>query len=317
MEVQSTLSSDDDVLHQHGGGDSTDTAGNGSDLADNRLDLVELAVALHAALALGGDLLGVPVHGNVDDGLAGTDHVTGDGVQNAGSADDQVGVGQVSHGILGLGVDGGDGAVSVLQHQGDGTADDQGTAHDGGALCGVVKVVVIQDLDAGLSGAGREAQIVAALVDAGVGQVGHGVHVLLGIQAVADLVLSIAQVLGQGTEHQAAVDGIIGIDLVDDSQQLFLGAVSIQNEILDVDADDLSALGSALLVGQVRGVLANADDGQSGVNALFLQGSGTLDQVGVQGIGNFLAGQNFSHFSNPPESVLRMKISIMIYQYNK
>ena len=47
------------VLHEHRGGNSAYTAGNGGDCAYDGLNFVKYAVAGHTALALGGDLLGV------------------------------------------------------------------------------------------------------------------------------------------------------------------------------------------------------------------------------------------------------------------
>ena len=117
MEALSLLSSLNNVLHQHGGGNSADTAGNGGDGLNNGLDLVEDGVAGHAALALGGDLLGVPVHGNVDDDLALTDEVLGQGVQNTGSGDDDVSLAANSSGIHGLGVADGNGSILANEHE--------------------------------------------------------------------------------------------------------------------------------------------------------------------------------------------------------
>ena len=77
------LSSFHNVLHQNAGGNSAYAAGNGGDSANNGLNLVEDGVAAHAALALSGDLLGVPVHGNVDNDLAFTDIVLSQAVQHA------------------------------------------------------------------------------------------------------------------------------------------------------------------------------------------------------------------------------------------
>ena len=120
---------------------------------------------------------------------------------------------------------------------------------------------------------------------------GHAVHVLLGRQAVADFVLVGLQVLGQGPEHQNAVDGVVGVDLIDNRQHVLLGGVGRQLELLDLHAHQLSPLGSALLVGQIGGVSAHADDAQSGDNALLPQSGSTGLQIGVQGIGDFLAQQ--------------------------
>ena len=129
---------------------------------------------------------------------------------------------------------------------------------------------------------------------------GHGVHVLLGSQPVADLVLVRLQVLGQRTEHQHAVDAVIGIDLIDDRQNLFLGGSLGQDVILDGNAHLLGALGGALLVAQVGGVLTQTDDAQGGDNALFPQGSGTGLKGSNQRFVNFLAQQSLSHNLFPP-----------------
>ena len=95
--------------------------------------------------------------------------------------------------------------------------------------------------------------------------------------------------LGQGTEHQNAVDGVVSVDLVDDSQDFFLGSVLGQNEVLDLNAHFLSALGSALLVGQVRGILAQTDDAQGGDDALLPQSGGAALESCHQCFVDFLA----------------------------
>ena len=120
---------------------------------------------------------------------------------------------------------------------------------------------------------------------------GHAVHVLLGVEAVADLVLVSLQVLRQGAEHQHAVDGIVGVDLIDDRENVFLGSIRRQFKLLDIHTHQLGALGRALLVAQVGGIRAHTDDAQSGDDALFPQRGGTGLQIRVQGIGNFLAQQ--------------------------
>ena len=128
----------------------------------------------------------------------------------------------------------------------------------------------------------------------------HGVHVLLGSQPVADLVLVRLQVLGQRTEHQHAVNAVVGIDLIDDRQNLFLGGILGQDVILDGNTHLLGALGGALLVAQVGGVLTQTDDAQGGDNALLPQGSGTGLKGSNQRFVNFLAQQSLSHNLFPP-----------------
>ena len=131
------------MLHQHGSGDSANTAGNGGDSTDNGLHLVEDGVAAHAALALGSDLLGVPVHGNIDDDLALTDEVLGQGVQNTGSGDDDVSIAADFCGVDGTGVADGDGCVLGHQHHGCGLAHNQGAADHNGILALAVDAVVV------------------------------------------------------------------------------------------------------------------------------------------------------------------------------
>ena len=93
-------------------------------------------------------------------------------------------------------------------------------------------------------------------------KIGHAVDVLRSGQMVADLVLVGLEVLGKRTEHQAAMDGAIGVDRLDLRNQVFLRNVLGQNELLDLDADELGSSRCALFIGQVGGVLAAADDGQ-------------------------------------------------------
>ena len=131
---------------------------------------------------------------------------------------------------------------------------------------------------------------------------GHAVHVLAGQQTVADLVLVSLQVLGQGAEHQYAVDIRVGVHLVDDGNHLLLGGIGGQHVILDRHTHQLGALGGALFIAQVGGVLTHADDAQGGHDALFPQGGGTGLQIGVQGIGNFFAQQQLGHWYDPPKN---------------
>ena len=64
------------------------------------------------------------------------------------------------------------------------------------------------------------------------------------------------------------MNGLVGVQLFDLRDQLFLGHVLRQNELLNFNADQLSAGNSALLVGQVRRILANAENTQLGADAL-------------------------------------------------
>ena len=189
----------------------------------------------------------------------------------------------------------GDGGVLAHEHHSGGLADHQRPADDHGVLALAVDAVEVQNLHAGGGGAGGEAQILQTLKHTGVGHMGHAVHILLGSQTVADLVLVGLQVLGQGPEHEHAVNGSVGVDLIDDRQNLLLGGVLGKLKLLDLHAYQLGPLHGALLVAQVTGVRAYPDDAQGGDDALFPQGGGARLQIGVQGIGNFLAQQQFCH----------------------
>ena len=106
-------------------------------------------------------LLGVPVHGNVDDNLAGTDKVLGQGLQNTGCGDDDVSLTADSSGVNGTGVANGNSSVLCHQHHSCGLADNQGTADNDSLLALAVDAVVIQDLHASCGSAGSVAQILA------------------------------------------------------------------------------------------------------------------------------------------------------------
>ena len=184
--------------------------------------------------------------------------------------------------------DGHSGILAHEHHRGRFT-DDEATPDDDGVLALAVDAVVVQDLHAGGGGAGGKAQIAAALEHTGVRQVGHAVDVLLRVEAVADLILVGLEMLRQRTEHQNAVDGVVGVDLVDELEQVLLGGILRQDKLLYVDADELGALRCALLIGQIAGVLAHADDAERGNDALFLQRICALDELCIQRIGNFFA----------------------------
>ena len=81
--------------------------------------------------------------------------------------------------------------------------------------------------------------------------------------------------LGQGAEHQYAVDAVVGVDLIDDRQDLLLGGILGQLKLLDLYAHQLGALAGALLVAQIAGVRAHTDNAQGGGNALLPKSGGT------------------------------------------
>ena len=145
-----------------------------------------------------------------------------------------------------------------------------------------------QDLHAGGGGAGGEAHGLAH-EHAGVAEVGHAVHVLAGVQTVADLVLVGLQVLGQGTEEEHAVDLVVGVDVVNDLEELLLAHVLGEDELLHRHAQGLGPLGGAPLVAEVVGPLAAADDGQGGVDAPGLHRLAVGDDPGVEGRVDFFS----------------------------
>ena len=174
------------------------------------------------------------------------------------------------------------------QQHGGGLAHHRAPADDHRLLAGAVNAVVVQNLHAGGGGAGGEAQGLAH-EHAGVGAVGHAVHVLAGIQTVADLVLVRLQVLGQGAEHEHAVDLVVGVDAVDDFQKVPLGHVLGQDELLHRHAQGLRPLGGATLIAEIVGPLAAADDGQGGLYAPGLQGLAVGNDAGVELLVDFFS----------------------------
>ena len=82
---------------------------------------------------------------------------------------------------------------------------------------------------------------------------------------------AVIELLGQGTEQQTAVDGVIGVDLGQHLQQVLLGGVGGEQILLDCHAD-LSAAGhDAALVGEIILPFAHAHHGQRGDDALCLE----------------------------------------------
>ena len=121
------------MLHQHGGGDTSHAAGDGSDGVHNGLDLVKLCVACNAAeAAVGVGLVCVSVDGHINDDLSGPDKIGGQGVQNARCGNDDVRPPADFGGVHGPGVADGDGGILAL----------------------AVNAVVVKDLHAGGGRAG-------------------------------------------------------------------------------------------------------------------------------------------------------------------
>ena len=85
------------------------------------------------------------------------------------------------------------------------------------------------------------------------------------------------------------MNGIVPVDFVDGCHEGFLGHIFGQLVLLDGDAYQLGPLGGALLIGQIAGVGATANNGQGGDDAPFFQGCGTLHELFIEGIGHFFA----------------------------
>ncbi len=254
---------------RHGGSNSANTAGNGSDGTHNGLYLFVHRITRHTALALGGDLFGIPVHGNIDDDLALADKFLGQAAQHAGGRNDDISLPADGSGIHSLGVAHGNGGILAHEHHSGRLANHQAPANNHSGLALAVDAVVIQNLHTGGGGAGGIAQILA-LKHTGVGHMGHRVHILAGGQPVADLVLVVLQMLGQRPEHQNAVNRIVRIHFVDHLQHILFGCILGQDVVLNSHAHFLGPLGRALFIAQIRGVFAQADDAQGGGDTLFL-----------------------------------------------
>ena len=205
------------VPGQHCRGDGSHTAGNRGDGGHHGLRRGEI----HVAAELAGGF--VPIDAHVDNHLACPHSVGAHGADVPGGHHQDIRFAAGGGQVPGAGVAHGDGGVGGLQHHAHRLADDQAPAHHGHLRTREIVVVVPQHLHAGVGGAGREPDG-PVREDAEQGALGDAVHVLLRGQRPTGSRL--VQVLRQGPEHEAAVDGGIPVHGGDGRYQLFLGAIN-------------------------------------------------------------------------------------------
>ena len=157
---------------------------------------------------------------------------------------------------------------------------------------------MVENFHTGLGGTGGEAQIFSGK-DAGVGQIRHAVHILFREQTVADLILGLPQTAAQRAQHEAAVHAGIGIDPVDDGQDLFFGGLLRQKEFLHVHPHQGGPGFRPLFVGRVRGIGPAADNGQLWRDASRFQLCRLFLQALVHNGGDFFSQQQFCHAGAP------------------
>ena len=85
------------------------------------------------------------------------------------------------------------------------------------------------------------------------------------------------------------MDLVVGVDLVNDLEELLLAHILGQQELLHRHAQGLRPLGGALLIAQIVGPLAAADNSQRGLHPLCLQSLAVSNNAGVELFIDFLA----------------------------
>ena len=170
--------------------------------------------------------------------------------------------------VLGAGVAQGHGGVFPVQHHGGWLAHHKAASHHHGTLAGEGDAIILQNLHAGLRGAGGVAQI-GVREHPGQRTVRDAVNVLFRAQGGADG--AVIELLGQRAEQQTAVDAVVSVHLVQYPKQLLLRGVGGQHELPDCDAHLAAAGHHAPLVGEVILPLAHTHHGQRGGDAFCLQ----------------------------------------------
>ena len=189
----------------------------------------------------------------------------------------------------------GDGAVLVEQQHGHGLAHNVAAADDHAALALHGDVIGLQQLHDAGGGAGQEVVVPHHDFAYVVGV--EGVHVLLGVDGLHHGAL--VQALGQGGLHQNAVDVLLVVEGVHQSQQFLLGGGGGQGVLLGVDARGLAGLFLVVHVDAGGRVLPHNDHGQAGADALPLQGGHLLGHLFLHLGGDRLSIHTCRHIHSP------------------
>ena len=249
------------MAYQHRGGHGAHAAGHGGDGVYHRFSGGKLHVTAQLALL-------VYMDAHIHDRLACPQAVRAHSRHLAHGHHHDVGLPAHFRQVLCAGVAQGHGGVFPVQHHGGGLAHHKTAAHHHGTLAGKRNVIILQNLHAGLRGAGRVAQF-GVREHPGQRSVRNAVDVFFRAQGGADG--AVIELLGQRAEQQTAVDAVIGVHLIQYPEQLLLCGVGGQHELLDCDAHLAAAGRHAPLVGEVILPLAHPHHGQRGGNALGFQ----------------------------------------------
>ena len=208
------------------------------------------------------------VDADIQHDLTGAHALRADHTGLTGGDDEDVGLAADLGQVLAAAVADGHGRMLGEQQQGNGLADDKAAADNDDALAFDGDVVVLEQRHAGRGGAGGITALGAG-VHGGHGAVGDAVHVLFRVERRAGrLVIKVPR---QRAEHQHAMHLFICAQRVDVLHQLFLRHILGQDDLTHRHADLLAALKRAALVGQVILARADAQDGEAGLYAVFLQ----------------------------------------------
>ena len=240
------------MAHQHGGGHGAHTARHGGDGFHHGLGLgkadvpAELAVIAH-------------MDAHIHNGLALPQAVGSDEAALAHGHHDHISLFAEGGQVLGAGVADRDRSVFAVQHHGGRLAHHKASAHHHGPLAGEGNIVILQNFQAGLGGAGRVAQRRVGK-HAGQRAVRDAVNVLFRGQCRADG--AVIELPGQRAEEQTAVNGLVRVDFFNDFQQGVLSGIGGQQKLPDGCAHLAAAGHDAPLIGEVVLPLAHPDHGQ-------------------------------------------------------
>ena len=154
---------------------------------------------------------------------------------------------------------------------------------------------MLEQRHAGRGGAGGITALGAG-VRGGHGTVGDAVHILFRVERRARRL--IVEMLGQRAEHQHAVDLLVRAQRVDVLHQHLLRHVLGQDDLTDGDADLFAALERTALVGQVILACTDAQDGEAGLYAVFLQFFRLCMELLGQRLGDLGSLEQHSHGKN-------------------
>ena len=265
-----------------------DAAGDRGDGLDDRLNFGKAGVAAEVAVR-------ADVDADIQHDLTGAHAFCADHTGLTGGDDEDVGLAADLGQIFAAAVADGHGRMLGEQQQRDRLADDKAAADDDDALAFDGDVVVLEQRHAGRSSAGGITALGAG-VNSGHGTVGDAVHVLFRVERRAGRL--VVQVLGQRAEHQYTVDLLVRAQRVDVLHQHLLRHILRQDDLTDGDADLFAALERAALVGQVILACADAQDGEAGLYAVFLQFFRLCMELLGQRLGDLGSLEQHSHGKN-------------------